>query len=198
MVFRHNILQLPEGCEHTHRDTHIHAHRYPENGRLLCRLVEAKSFRSQLIFPVNCTDDNKSKRKREREREKWKEWRRRRLSGKVAKKAEGEIKCKQRSVRGMRVCISVCVRVCVVFCLPCLIMRLHAHKGKSQTGDTPNQTSHGRNRRGTRRATSCYAVGQPFFMIIIFIFYLFTCAFDRVDSRCLPCLSTYVCVCVCA
>lgn len=109
---------------------------------------------------------------------------------------EGEIKCKQRSVRGMRVCISVCVRVCVVFCLPCLIMRLHAHKGKSQTGDTPNQTSHGRNRRGTRRATSCYAVGQPFFMIIIFIFYLFTCAFDRVDSRCLPCLSTCVCVCV--
>lgn len=75
-------------------------------------------------------------------------------------------------------------------------MRLHAHKGKSQTGDTPNQTSHGRNRRGTRHATSCYAVGQPFFMIIIFIFYLFTCAFDRVDSRCLPCLCVCVRVCV--
>lgn len=92
------------------------------------------------------------------------------------------------------VCEYESMRVCVAFCLPCLIMRLHAHKGKSQTGDTPNQTTHGRRR--TRHATPCYALRQPFFMIIIFIFYLFTCAFDRVDSRCLFCLC--VCVCVCS
>lgn len=111
------------------------------------------------------------------------------MAGKSPKKLKVKLNVSSAACEG-------CVRVCVVFCLPCLIMRLHAHNGKSQTGDTPNQTSHGRNRRGTRRATSCYAVGQPFFMIIIFIFYLFTCAFDRVDSRCLPCLSTCACVCV--
>lgn len=176
MVFRHNILQLPEGCTHTERKREGRergTHTDTWNGRLLCRLVEAKTFRSQLIFPVNCTDDNKSKgeRKRGRKRE-----RDDALAGKSPKKSKLKVKLNVSSA----VCVAcVCVCVCA-FCLPCLIMRLHAHKDKSQTGDTHTHTDSKPFEPWPKPKQNAKHATQPFFcimFIIIFIFYLFTCAF---------------------
>lgn len=154
---------------HTQRHTQRDAHRYTANGRLLCRLAEAKSFRSQLIFPVNCTDDSESKGESRRGTKMGVERKRARDGALVEKSPKKKLKVK------LNVSSAACEECVCVPCALCLLLTLpdyafagtQRQKSNRRLTHTTNLTSHGRNQRSTRHTL------RNLFLCLLYLFFIY-------------------------